>query len=91
MKLLRPDDDQVAELVMAEVDPGLFECRCGAAADWWGDPGPERWELVCDECLVELFEELNPTLADDETALDVFQRDIERRLGRTWRIGRGFA
>jgi hypothetical protein len=83
-------DSELDRLVIRQVTDVDWECRCGAGAGGWvGSDHPDPWDLLCSDCMIDLFDALNPHLAEEDSAFDVFVRDIERRLGRVWLIPAG--
>jgi hypothetical protein len=77
-----PTIDELIDVTMQPTDvDGVYECTCGATGEWW-DGHPTAWgELLCDDCVSDLFDTLNPSLRADDVAYLSWTRTVERMIG----------
>jgi len=75
-----PSIDELIGATMQPTEfPDLYECVCGASTG--GDLSDDWAELLCPECLDDLFDRLNPTLTDDDDARDGWHLLVVRMVG----------
>jgi len=70
-----PTIDELIDVTMQPTEfADLYECVCGASIG--GGLDGEWDELLCEECLSDLFDRLNPELVDDPHAYDCWLHTV---------------